>query len=421
MPHGFQIVIVTFVMTHLFPALLFSQTVNYEESPIFYSTREPDNAIESLKKGLEAGTLELKTEEPQGFLKSLLEQLKVEISSQVLVFSKTSLQSHHITPETPRAIYFNDHVHVGYVQDGLIEIAATDKNLGMVFYTMDQTEERPLPIRKSNNCLNCHGSSRTHGVPGVLVRSVFPDQKGQPVISAGSFRTDHTSPFSQRWGGWYVLGTHGEQIHMGNHRLKEPKKPKEFNNAAGQNLTTLPEIVSSKDYLLPYSDLVALMVLEHQTDILNHFTILNFEAQVLGQPTESSGTSEVEKQQRLNKTVDRLLQKLLFHQETQLISEVRGVSTFRGDFELLGKKDSKGRSLRDMDLTRRMFRFPCSYLIYSPAFASLPDRARQLVLQRMREVLTSPEVANEYRHLTDEDRSAIHEILSETLPEYAVL
>jgi hypothetical protein len=218
----------------------FAQRVNYEEAPISYSLAVPDNAISGLQERINSGEHALRYEAEQGYLKSLLEALQIYPSSQVMPFGRTSLQDDKISPTTPRAIYFNDDVHVGFVRNGLLEIAVHDARLGMVFYTLNQTEEeRPVFRRQTNSCLTCHGAARTRNVPGLLVRSVYPDPGGHPVVAAGSFLTNHRSPLNQRWGGWYVTGTHGEQSHIGNFTLTTAKKPKTIDNSAGHNVTDL--------------------------------------------------------------------------------------------------------------------------------------------------------------------------------------
>ena len=189
-----------------------------ERDPINYSAATPRNAVTRLQDRIAKGTAKLDFEPEHGYLRSLLRELDVPESSQVLVFSKTSLQRERISPKTPRAIYFNDDVMVGFCLRGrVIEISAADEVVGTAFYTLDQVpEEKPVPQRQTESCLLCHSSSANQGFPGHLVRSLFVDRQGNPLLSSGSFRTDHASPLAERWGGWYVTGTSGRQKHMGN-------------------------------------------------------------------------------------------------------------------------------------------------------------------------------------------------------------
>jgi hypothetical protein len=240
----------------------------FDKPPINYSSSEPDNAVSRLQKKIDDGTSELVRDGNQGFLKSLLAALNVPIDSQMLVFSKTSMQRNCICPETPRALYFSDDVYVGYCVGGrVLELSVADPQLGAVFYTIDQraNQKQPQFIRQTDNCLTCHSSSRTESVPGHLVRSVFADAEGQPIFSAGSFSVEHTTPLAQRWGGWYVTGTHGDQTHMGNRIYREQDVLRPGEASDGHNVTKLHERVSSSDYPSPHSDIVSLMVFEHQT------------------------------------------------------------------------------------------------------------------------------------------------------------
>ena len=188
-----------------------------ERAPINYSTAAPSNVVSRLQGRIEQGKETLEYEPEHGYLRSILRALDVPESSQVLVFSKTSLQRDRISPKTPRAIYFNDDVMVGFCLRGnVLEIATPDEFLGTAFYTMEQSEDATSPTRQTESCLLCHSSSANQGIPGHLVRSLFVDRSGQPLLASGSYRTDQTSPMSERWGGWYVTGTSGRQRHMGN-------------------------------------------------------------------------------------------------------------------------------------------------------------------------------------------------------------
>ncbi|MBM4074416.1 MAG: hypothetical protein FJ267_02075 [Planctomycetes bacterium] len=402
--------------------------VNYEEEPINYSKTAPSNAISRLQSRIDESPEILHYDETQGYLRSLLEVLQIPISTQVMTFAKTSLQAGHISPATPRSLYFNDDVHVGYVQDGLIEIAVSDPRLGMAFYTLDNSKsDKPLFNVQANRCLNCHGGARTRNVPGLQIRSTYPDPKGQPVIAAGSLRTDHTSPFEKRWGGWYVTGRHGSQTHLGNFTLPDDKKPKSIDNASGQNVIDLSSRLDTSKYLTPHSDLVSLMVLEHQTDAHNFLTLANFEARhalyVEEQERQKPNVSEEEIRKktraRIEKSGDALVRYLLFSGEAHLKEPLSGTSDFAKDFCSRGPRDQQGRSLRDFDLTSRLFKYPCSYLIYSDAFASLPTEMKDYVYRRLKLILSEDSPVPEFSHLSQQDRRDTLGILLETIPDFA--
>jgi hypothetical protein len=403
---------------------------DFEREPINYATAPADNPVSRLQSQLDEGTRHLDRDDRQGYLKSVLKAFDIPISSQTLVFSKTSLQRHRIAPRTPRAIYFSDEMYIGFCQQGdVVEVSAVDPGLGTVFYTLNQeVTDKPKFFRQNDNCLICHGSSNTRGVPGHLVRSVYVDRGGLPVLSMGTHRIDHTSSIDKRWGGWYVTGTHGKQTHLGNLIVSNGPQHEPVENAAGQNVTSLDSKFDTSAYLSPHSDLIALMVLEHQTEAHNLLTRANFQTREalyaeerlnkdLGEPEGHRWESTTT---RIENACEALVKYLLFCEEAPLTSKLSGTTSFANDFSARGLRDSKGRSLRDFDLEQRLFRFPCSYLVYSRSFDELPEEARHTVLQRMWEVLSGADQSREFSHLSGEDRTSILEILRETksgLPE----
>jgi hypothetical protein len=297
-----------------------------------------------------------------------------------------------------------------------------------MFYTVDQTNHTaPKITRQTDNCLICHSSSSTKGVPGFVVRSVYSDAGGYPILSSGTYRTDQTSPLSQRWGGWYVTGTHGSQKHLGNLIVRGKEEPEQVDTSAGQNVTDLARLFETDRYLTPHSDIVALMVLEHQADAHNLMTAANFATRQalhyeqtlnreLGKPLDEHWDST---KSRIKSACEPLVEYLLFSGEARLTQEIRGTSPFAAEFQEHGPRDKQGRSLRELDLKTRMFKYPCSYLIYSPSFAALPKEAKDYVFRRMREVLGGNDSGDAYKHLTAAEREAVREILSETLPGFA--
>lgn len=392
--------------------------VNYEEPPISYSSSSAKNVVEELSVRLGAGKAEVAFAAPRGFLDGYLREFGIDPSSQVLVFSKTSLQRDKIGPTTPRAIYFNDEVHVGYVPGGVLEIAVADPELGMVFYTSEQRDsDLPHIQRETNRCMTCHGAVRTGNVPGLLVRSVFTDKEGQPVVSAGSFLSTHASPFEQRWGGWYVTGEHGDQRHLGNFRLAESKKPTSIDNSAGSNVRDLSHWVDTGSYLRGSSDVVALMVLEHQVEAYNRFTRAIYEARAASFVANSIDSSTPTESSAIKARED-LVRYLLFQGEAKLSQAVIGTPDFAETFTRRGPRDHRGRSLRDFDLTSRLFKYPCSYLLYSEVFRNMPSSLRRDVCRRIEEILSGQDSSPDFGHLSPTDRIAILEILRETHPDF---
>ena len=401
-----------------------------DRAPIRYSTAPADNLVERLKQRVEKGDPTFAHQEGFGFLRSLLRELKVPESSQVLVFSRTSLQRQRISPQTPRAIYFNDDVYIGFCQDGdVLEISAADPNLGTVFYTVDQqpTAKRRF-VRQTDACLNCHSSSATRGYPGHLVRSVYPDSEGFPELSAGSYRIDHRSPLKERWGGWYVSGSTSGQTHLGNRVVRQRDNPRHLDDEPVRECRELSSFFDPSRYLSPHSDVVALMVLEHQAEMHNLLAraalqtrLALHEEEEFNRELGTPGRRLDSTRRRIASAGDAVVRYLLFCGETKLTGKLEGASSFTKEFSDQGPRDTQGRSLRDFDLGTRLFKYPCSYLIYSKAFDGLPSAVKDYVLQRLWKVLNNEESSNDFAHLSAEDRKAILEILLVTkrdLPDY---
>ncbi len=410
--------------TILFAAAVVAQ--DFEQAPILYTQSQPDNRVSKVIERVKSGEVQLAYDDQSGYLRSLLKELAVPVSSQVLVFSKTSLQRHKIAPHTPRALFFNDDTYVGYCKHGdVLEISTADPKLGAVFYTLSQIdEEKSLFTRQTDNCLICHGSSQTKEVPGHVLRSVFADPSGMPLLAAGTHRIDQTSPLAQRWGGWYVTGTHGEQKHLGNLVILGREVPRDLDNSGGQNVTDLRDRCDTSAYPSGHSDIVALMVLEHQADAHTYLTRANFLTRQalhyqeslnkeLKEPAENMWDST---KSRLKNASEPLVEYLLFSGEAPLTGKIAGTSKFAEEFSQQGPRDKQGRSLRDFDLEKRIFKFPCSYLIYSDSFAALPKEAKDYVFKRLYEVLTGQDQSKPFAHLSPADRQAILEILRDTLP-----
>ena len=404
---------------------------DFDREPILYSSATPVNRVSAMQAKIDKGELTLDHSAEFGYLPALLKALEVPVESQTLVFSKTSLQLRRISPRTPRAIYFNDDIYVGFCQSGdVLELSAVDPQLGTVFYTLDQRKaETPAVERRTDNCLVCHSSSRTEGVPGHLVRSLYVDAGGQPMLSAGSRMVDHTTPIEHRWGGWYVTGTHGSQKHMGNLVIRERDVQEPVDNSEGHNVVDIQYRINPDRYLTPHSDIVALMILEHQALVHNRIAKASFDTrqalaydEMLNKTLENPAGTQLESTtRRIKSTGDRVVDALLLVNEAPLSQPMAGTSGYAEAFAGTGPRDSKGRSLRDLDMATRMFKYPCSFLIYTETFDSLPKPSRDYVLQRMWDVLTGKDTSEKFAHLSADDRLAILEILRETksnLPDY---
>ena len=369
---------------------------------------------------MEAGEARLEFQKgPLSYLPSLLKNLDIDPDSQVLVFSKTSFQAAKISPDKPRAVFFNDNVSVGSVQDSdVFELLATSPKDGLTYYTVPYKEtEKPRFEKRAEACNSCH-APLNGGFPGMMVTSVFPGPDGMP-FSTGVFfpAIDHRSAFDERWGGWYVTGTHGNQKHRGNAIVPDPTKPAELETKGTQNLTDLSKKVDLTNYYRKSSDIVALMTLEHQTGMTNYLVRVGLGTR----KGLSEGTISGAGGKKLDALADEAAAYMLFAGEMPIKEPIEGNTGFAKSFSARGPWDTKGRSLREFDLKKRMFKYPLSYMIYSEAFDNMPQTARDKLFRRLYDGLTGKVANPKLAHLSAADRQAIYEIVRDTksnLPEY---
>ena len=410
-----------------------------EYPTMHYATAARSDAIAKLEARLASGALKLEAG-PRGYLDSLLAGLGVDASSQTLVFSQTSLQSRRINPRTPRAIYFNDDVYVAWVQNGPLEVGSLDPNLGPVFYLLEQpasgTAAAPAPKfeRELTRCLSCHDSYSLSGdgVPRFIVGSGYTGVGGNLVSHEGWILVTDETPLKNRWGGWYVTGRSGKQVHLGNVLIRDAKDFDRLDELRVGNLDTLDALFDTRPYLTSKSDIVALLILEHQVNAQNAITRVNFDVRTAIDKERGAAKARdgyelraVELSAATRKAIDDavepLVDTLLFAGETPLSAPIRGEPRFVAQFMSRAVKDSRGRSLRDLDMQTRMFRYPLSYVVYSAAFDALPRAAREAVYRRVAASLRGTQKDDAVARLEPDERAAILEILAATKPEFAAL
>ena len=388
--------------------------------PLNYSDTPATDSIARLAKELKDGGTTSIGATPLDQVRHLLALLHIPQESQILVFSKTSKQNNLIHPGNPRSIYFNENSYLAYVPGGDIEVITQDPALGPVYYAVDLSGERPTPTisRDTSQCLSCHGTGRTESVPGVLVRSVFPDEDGHPLLSLGTFLTDTASPIRERWGGYYVTGR-SSLPHMGN-RTYQKSSERSFPKTSPE-LKSLGETIDTTRYLRATSDIVALMVLEHQCRLQNEFTSAAMNYKRIHWLQKSLDPSADPDQgtagRHADESASRIVRLMLFENETSLGENgIDGDPAFQDAFTRRFPKTKSGRSLADFQLNRRIFKYRCSYMIYSAAFKSLPVRVKSAVLTQLRQVLESDPAPENFPDIKSSERRKIATILSETLP-----
>ncbi|MDB3992554.1 hypothetical protein N9478_03555 [Gammaproteobacteria bacterium] len=386
-----------------------------EYEVIEYGTSDLQDIVSRLQERIIAKEATLSFSTDRGYLDSVLQELNISSTSQILVFSKTSLQQPLISPETPRALYFNDEVYVGWVQgSGILEVASMDPDLGPVFFTLEQKEtETPVFNREYELCLRCHDSLSLSGggTPRFIMSSNYTGILGQLVSHEGSVMTTSRTPIRSRWGGWFVSGLHGEQKHLGNVIIESAADLSDERLATSGNLFSIAEVSNLAPYISPFSDIVALMVIEHQIEVQNEIARVNFQSRTL---LADDKINDIELNDELLSIAEGLIDSLFMTGQPEFLARINGTSGFSENFMSRGKKDSQGRSLRELDLSKSLFKYPFSYLIYSDAYASLPKKVREIIGQRIKEVL-SPEYSGDfYPHISPSSKIIIAEILDDT-------
>jgi hypothetical protein len=405
-------------------ALVLPNQGTIDERPFFSTRRHPaiaydepaSDAVAELAHKVNEGIVQLRFNGRGGYLLSVMEALGVPAESQSVVFSKTSLQSHYISPSNPRAIFFSDNVSIAFIREApLLELSALDPKQGVVFYALENRQSGRPQIVRSDSCLSCHETRNSLDVPGLLARSMGVGRGGETMPQYGNYVSDHRSPFEERWGGWFITGRPGTARHMGNEMLES--------DGTGRLLIGVPKPLGSlagwfdpDGYPSESSDVAAVMILDHQVRMTNLLTRVGWETRI--------ALGRLEKHPEEKETVTRLIAAdsreladyMLFVDEAPLPGEFKSLSEFPARFAAAGPKDSRGRGLKQIDLTRRLLRYPCSYMIYSRAFDALPDATRENVYARLWDVLSGKDKAAKYSRISSADRAAIVSILLETKP-----
>lgn len=386
---------------------------DFDQPPHNYWTADLTDPMTRLLQRIESGEAEpLDGLKGQQLLNRLLKELDIPVESQVMVWSRTSLQKDAVSRENPRAMYFNEDTYLGFIPGARIEIASTDPKLGSVFYferPLNQTEG--AMFTRARNCIGCHAGSATNFLPGLLGRSVYQDENERRIGSINTFeRVGHEVALHDRWGGWYVTGGHPELRHMGNAVAFRGKGGAYLERDKWNNMKTLEEFFDVKKYPLPTSDMVALLVLDHQISM--EFELM--EAHYRYRQGLADGFKSFDR--NMDKVAATVVDYLLFKTEAELAGKkIEGDEAFRRVFLSRATTDDKGRSLRDLNLSDRIFEHRCSFMIHSPAFLGLPQGLKEKIYKRLVEVLEPADPAEGYAYFAPGERKAILEILQATV------
>jgi hypothetical protein len=403
-----------------------------EYPTIGYADLPSHNAISRLQDRLSRGEVHLTFQAPRGYLDSVLSALAIDPSSQTLVYSKTSLQLGLINGDTPRAIYFDEDTYVAWIPGTeFLEIATMDGVVGPVFYTLSNVSPREIRIdRETSRCLTCHDTwgMSGGGVPRFLFLSTLVDRNGESLIGQPGTDTTDRTPISDRWAGWYVTGHPTTQEHLGNILVEPDVDTSRLSALRRGNVESVKSLFDATSYLTDTSDIVALLVFEHQANVGNFITRANYKSRtVLGRNGIDASTAlswsalPVGLQKQTKAMLEPLLQAMLFVGAAPVTGEIRSNSGFDRWFQSRGPQDAAGRSLRELDLRTRVFKHPLSYLIYSESFAGLPPFAKEYIYTRLADILTGRDESPAYAHISPAERRTLRDILLSTKPDFAAV
>ena len=380
-----------------------------DDPAIQYSTAPPRNLVDDLNRRLQDGSARLTFDGRSGYLGSALQALNLPTDSQLLVYSQGSLQGRLVGESNPRAVFFGDRIALAWVRDGdLLEAAAHDDRSGIVFYTLEQrASERPV-FKREFRCLGCHMTGETSGIPGLLMFSSRPDPSGDRHMIIQPM--DHRTPYEQRFGGWFVTGAARAMSHLGNRVAALDGRQGDVSSVDG--------LFGPDGYRAATSDVAALLTFSHQVHMTNLLTRASWEARAADPALHPGASGQIAAVEALMRGIaSELVDYMLFVEEPPLPATVAGKSGFAERMSATGPRDRRGRSLYQLDLTRRLMKYPCSYLVYSPAFDALPPLAKLPIYERMWMVLSGEAADPRYRSLSRADRQAIVEILRDTKPD----
>ena len=377
-----------------------------------YHQRPLQDPFTQLQRAIQSGATSLDSSSELVFLSSLLRALNIPVTSQMLVFSTTSLQLSLISPSNPRALYFNEDVYLGYVPGGRIEIVSIDPDLGGIYFLVDiPSSMRTLKIERSDRCMNCHATEETGQVPGLVVKSVIPGVSGGSLTSYRLGQVGHQIPLAERFGGWHLTGSSAFS--------------NQWANSIGRMSAGVITLISNAPaqrfdwgkYPVRTSDVLPQLLHEHQAGFVNRAVEATYRTRALLHGAKNPKTPEIER--ALDSIAEGFVRYLLFADEAPLPSDGLSVdAAFVLEFQTTRKPTIDGLALKDLDLHGHLLKHRCSYMIYSVAFAGIPAQLKERVYHHLASAL-SPQLAHKtFSYLAAEERQRIRDILEQTIPDF---
>lgn len=384
------------------------RVMDFRSPPHNYDTHVPKDRFADLLKKIEKGEVQPDTSSDHALLRSLLQALKIPVSSQLLLFSASSLQSEIINMRNPRALFFNEDTYVGFVPGGVLEVASADPEVGPVFYVFDRMQPGgPFPrVQRGTKCFNCHGGTATKRLPGLIAESLLVSQAGSSLETYRRDEQGHQIPLENRFGGWHLTGKH----HISGHKANVIGFTR---NGKSEKMDVVPgQTWDTAKHLLPTSDILPHLVHEHQIGFENRLVRGIYTVRQLKEDRKGMlGSAELAE---IDAWAQDFARYALFADEAKFPREgIEGDPAYVRDFLEDRRASKRGLSLKDFDLKTRLFKHRCSFMLYTDTWEHAPKEIKERVYYRMAEALRDAQPS--MPHLTTEERRVIREILKETM------
>lgn len=368
-----------------------------------YWKHEPQDLCTDLLKKVAARTEHLSSSSQEALTRSLLSALNVPVSSQMLAFSGSASQGSRVNSKNARAVFFNDEVYIGMVPGGFVEVIGVDPEFGGVFYSFEKMRGGSTPAaERPEDCMRCHATPASGLMPGMIARSVIPSLAGGRVHeNIARTVAGHQIPLEERFGGWCVSSA----------KPFGPTKEGLIAVPRGGNVKVehlkLSDLYDATKHLTRSSDILAHLLHEHQMGFVNRVANLLANARDAG-PDQSS--------YRLAPLERELVRYIFFADEAKLPpGGIVGLPRYVQDFTANRKPTKAGASLKDLDLSTRLFKHRCSYMIYTRQWQLMPAPVKTRLYARMKAALSGTD--REFAYLPEAERHSIIAILRETVPD----
>ena len=374
----------------------------FHESPHDYWNAKRKDPFTKIIPLLHNGQIKLDHSSELNFLKSLLKELNIPESSQLQLFSTTSLQLGLINPSNPRSLYFNESIYIGYIPGGKIEVISIDPEHGAVFYIFKvPSKKQPLTITPTKRCMNCHADRELSGIPGLIIKSVLPGVNGGSLDSYRTGQPGHDVPYKDRFGGWYITDLLDPADHSNVLGFYKNGTIEKKNVLALQKKST---------HLFPNSNSEVLthLIFDHQAGFVNRAIKSNYLLRLTQLPDNLD-----EHQLNFKKSISDLVKYSLFDKEPNLSLKINQNSHFKTDFLITPHKLKTGESLRELDLKTRLFKYRCSFMLFSDFFKNNPPEIKKVVYKEIKQnLLSETPILNPENSFPENEKEIILQLLN---------